>query len=367
MHLTGLQLAGWRNLVDTSIDVTSPLIVVHGDNGQGKSNLLEAVHVLGTLKSFREPRARRWIRHGDKGARVLGRVHSSMGTRALVWRWSDDGRRLEMDGKKSTDLNDWFEVLRAVAFCPEDGAIVRGEPEKRRRFMDRAAFNAHPKHLAMVTEYRRVLGHKRALLMERHVDPLQLDAFDASLARSAASVVKGRVGVIRELKTSFGAMHESIAGTGDVQMNVKVSGLGEIEGQTEAEIEGELRDAIAKARPDELNRKTALVGPHRDDLTLTIDGKAARNFASQGQARSIVLGLKLAELDAAHQRGMVPLFLLDDLTSELDQGRRERLVDVLTSLKGQVWVTTTDPAYLGELSGTDHMKLRVSNGQITAE
>ena len=115
-----------------------------------------------------------------------------------------------------------------------------------------------------------------------------------------------------------------------------------------------------------MERKQALVGPHRDDLVLKIDGHAARNFASQGQARSIVLSLKLAEFFAAQKRGNVPLFLLDDLTSELDLGRRERLVDMLGSLTGQVWVTTTDPSYLGRLNDIDHLNLRVQDGRIHA-
>jgi len=272
-----------------------------------------------------------------------------------------------MDGKQTTDIPDWFDVFRAVAFCPEDAAIVRGEPDKRRRFMDRAAFNAAPAHLRRVTEYRRILNHKRALLSERHVDPLQLDAFNDSLACAAAAVSAARIQVIEELKESFGTMHAAIAGSGRVEMHVNVSGIGSTESLETEDLEARLRTALEVVREDELQRKTALVGPHRDDLILTIDGQRARNFASQGQARSLILGLKLAELDAAHRRGVVPVFLLDDLTSELDQGRRERLVAILTGLRGQVWVTTTDPSYLGDLTSIDHIKLRVSDGEINAD
>lgn len=367
MRLTDLSVAGWRNLADARIGCDAPLVVVHGDNGHGKSNVLEAVHLLGTLKSFREPRARRWICHGANQARVSGTVQSTMGQRKLGWRWGDGGRRLEMDGSLCNDLNDWFEVLRAIAFCPEDAAIVRGEPEIRRRFMDRAAFNAWPKHLTAVTEFRRVLNHKRALLAERYVDPIQLDVFDAAFARTAACVVVGRVKVVEDLRNAFEPMHSAIAGTGTVGIGVKVSGLGSIESMDVTEVESKFRDEIAANRSAELDRRSVLVGPHRDDLVLTIDGKLARNFASQGQARSVVLGLKLAELDAARRRGIVPIFLLDDLTSELDQGRRERLVEVLGTLQGQVWVTTTDAKYLGDLAGSEHLKLRVEDGNMIAE
>lgn len=367
MRLTELSVTSWRNLADARIVCDAPLVVVHGDNGHGKSNLLEAVHLLGTLKSFREPRARRWISHGADGARVSGIVHSTMGQRKLDWRWGESGRRLEMDGSISSNLNDWFEVLRAITFCPEDAAIVRGEPERRRRFMDRAAFNAWPKHLSAVTEFRRVLNHKRALLGERYVDPVQLDVFDTAFARTAASVVAGRVKAVQDLRNAFEPMHSAIAGTGKVGIEVKVSGLGSVESMDVTEIEARFRDEIAANRSAELERRSVLVGPHRDDLVLTIDGKLARNFASQGQARSVVLGLKLAELDAAHRRGVVPMFLLDDLTSELDQGRRERLVEVLGTLKGQVWVTTTDAKYLGDLAGSEHLKLRVEQGCMNPE
>lgn len=365
MHLTELSVVGWRNLKDTVIDCDAPLVVLHGDNGQGKSNILEAVHVLGTLKSFREPRTRRWIRHGEKAAGIAGRVDTPMGVRQMAWRWGDGVRRLQMDEATVHELQSWFESIRAIVFCPEDGSIVRGDPERRRRFMDRAAFTAHPGHLSAVTEYRRVLGHKRALLQHHRLDVEQLDAFDVSLARYGAAVIQRRVSVVSELRDVFGRMHDEIAGQGVVDMRVRVTGIPDVEQMDASEIETSLLEVIQEKRAQEIERRQVLIGPHRDDLLLSIDGQVARNFASQGQARSIVLGLKLSELDAAQRRGDVPLFLLDDLTSELDAGRRGRLVEILRTLRGQVWVTTTDPSYLGNLSEVDHLNLHVNNGEIT--
>lgn len=367
MRLTQLKTHGWRNLVPATVDCDCPLIVIHGENGQGKSNLLEAVHVMGTLKSFREPRARRWVGHGEPGARIDATVQSTMGQRRLSWRWSDGQRQLQMDDKTIGELSTWFEVLRAVVFCPEDGRIVRGEPEQRRRFMDRAAFSAWPEHLTAVTEYRKVLGHKRALLQSRWVDPLQLDVFDASLARLGAQVVHRRVAVVDALRQTFNEKHGAIAGTGEVSLRVRANGLPDPQDDDLAHLETKLAQAMADKRDDEINKGQALVGPHRDDLVIEIDGQLARNFASQGQARSLVLGLKLAQLEYAHSQGHVPLFLLDDLTSELDQGRRARLVEVLTHLKGQVWITTTEPKYLGDLTEMDHTLLAVRDGEITRE
>ena len=367
MRLTKLKTHGWRNLAPAVLECDAPLIVIHGENGQGKSNLLEAVHVMGTLKSFREPRARRWVSHGESGARIDATVQSTLGQRQLAWRWSDGQRQLHMDDKAIGELGTWFEVLRAVVFCPEDSRIVRGEPEQRRRFMDRAAFSAWPEHLTAVTAYRKVLGHKRALLQSRWVDPLQLDSFDASLARLGAQVVHRRVAVINALRQTFNEKHGAIAGTGEVSLRVRASGLQDAQESDLEQLEAQLAQAMEEKRDDEINRGQSLVGPHRDDLLIEIDGQLARNFASQGQARSLVLGLKLAQLEHAHSQGHVPLFLLDDLTSELDQGRRARLIEVLTHLKGQVWITTTEPKYLGDLTEMDHALLAVRDGKITRE
>jgi DNA replication and repair protein RecF len=364
VRLKTLSVSAWRNLTPTTIECDSPLVVIYGDNGEGKSNLLEAVHVLSTLKSFREPQARRWIQHGESQARIGGTIQSPLGNRNMNWRWAESRRQLEMDGNTVSELSTWFEILRAVVFCPEDGSIVRGAPEQRRRFMDRAAFNANPNHLKAVMDYQRVLRHKRALLQSDWVDPLQLDAFNASLARTGAAVIYPRVQAVAALKASFCSNHQAIAGVGEVDLRVKLNAIDDYQQLSQSQLESCLSEAIQRRHADELARGQVLVGPHRDDLQIEIDGQPARNFASQGQARSLVLGLKLAELEFAYSQGSIPLFLLDDLTSELDQGRRSRLIAVLSALKGQVWITTTDPDYLGELSGLDPLLLRLKDGSI---
>ena len=341
------------------------MVVLHGDNGEGKSNLLEAVHVLSTLKSFREPKSRRWLQHGETQARIGGHVSSSMGRREMNWTWSGSKRKLEMDGASVSELSQWFEMLRAVVFCPEDGEIVRGNPEQRRRFMDRAAFNASPTHLKSVMNFQRLLRHKRALLQSQWVDPLQLDAFTASLAQAGAAVIHARIAAVAALKASFCSNHAAISGSGVVGLRVDISAFDADLGMSLDELEQCLLNAMHQRQADEISRGQVLVGPHRDDLIIEIDGQLARNFASQGQARSLVLGLKLAELEFAHDHGAVPLFLLDDLTSELDKGRRSRLISVLSTLKGQVWITTTDPKNLGELRGLDPLLLQLKDGRIS--
>jgi DNA replication and repair protein RecF len=159
-------------------------------------------------------------------------------------------------------------------------------------------------------------------------------------------------------------MHAAIAGPEPVALGL--SGVGAAAADGLAAAEAAIAEALDRAAAEESRRRMVLCGPHRDDLVLTVDGRPARAFASQGQARSLVLALKLAELEAARRRGEAPLFLLDDLTSELDARRMRRLVALLAELPNQVWITTTDPGWLGPLPGGDARILRVEAGSVRA-
>ncbi len=339
--------------------------MLHGDNAQGKTSVLEAVHVLATLKSFREPRARRWIQMGQDVAQLRAKVSSVHGSRSLQWRWVDGERTLKLDEVAGPELSSWFSAIRAVVFCPEDIAIVRGEPGLRRRFLDRAAFTLRPGHLRLVQDYRKTLRHKVALLKQQNQGP-ERAAYDAELSRIGAKLIIRRREAVEALRGPLDELHKQIAGEGVVQLRLKSRGVSE-SAQGEDEVRAALQSAIAEAAHDEMQRAQALIGPHRDELDLRIDGKKARNFASQGQARSVVLALKLAQWSAAGQGGDPPLFLLDDLGSELDSHRRGRLLELLGALPGQVWVTTTDLGFIAAVPGSERQSHRVSAGGITPD
>jgi len=363
MRLVELRLLDWRNVQQACIDTDARFVVLAGENAQGKTNILESAWVLATLRSFREGRVARLVRHGADAASINGTVIGRSGRRRMEWRRDASGRRsLALDEQGCHDLSAWFQVLRAVLFCPEHIAVVRGEPGERRRFVDRAAFTATPAHLETVMAYRRALKQKAASLKLPRVDPALVSTFDAQLIELGARLARRRVEVLSELEGPFGDMHAAIAGGGEVRLAMRGVGGAAHEGEEAA------RAAIAaeleRVRADELRRRRVLAGPHRDDLDIRLDGRSARAFASQGQARSIVLSLKLAELEAARRRGDAPLFLLDDLTSELDRGRMERLVDLLAGLPNQVWITTTDPAHLGPLPSGGTRVVRVRSGSV---
>jgi DNA replication and repair protein RecF len=363
MRLVELRLRDWRNVAEARIETDARFVVLAGENAQGKTNILESAWVLATLRSFREGRVARLVRHGADSASVTGTVTGRSGKRRMEWRRDEAGRRgLSLDEQNCHDLSAWFQVLRAVLFSPEHIAVVRGEPGERRRFVDRAAFTAAPAHLETVQAYRRALKQKAAALKLPRVDPALVSTFDAQLIEHGARMARRRVEVLSELEGPFGEMHTAIAGGGEVRLAMRGVGGAAHEGEEAAR--AAIAEALERVRADELRRRRVLAGPHRDDLHIQLDGRSARAFASQGQARSIVLSLKLAELEAARRRGDAPLFLLDDLTSELDRGRMGRLVDLLAGLPNQVWITTTDPAHLGPLPPGGTRVVRVRAGAV---
>ena len=365
MRLTRLAVRDWRNLHTAELWTDARFVVLHGDNAQGKTNLLEAVWMLSALRSFREARPRRLIREGTRLARIEATSSGPAGTRRLQLRLNDAGRRLQVDGVAPSSLTTWFEAVRAVLFCPEHASLVRGGPEERRDFLDRAVFTAHPGYLEVARDYRRLVLQKAALLREGRASAAELAAWNHRLVDLGGRVAMARHQVLQELAGPVQSMHAAIAGPGSDagQVELTIRSLGGEE-QGVDEVRARLQAALERFGGEERRRGRVLVGPHRDDLVIRLEGRPARDYASQGQARSLVLSLKLAELAAARTRGQAPLLLIDDLTSELDRGRMRRLVELLAELDNQVWVTTTDASWLGPLPQGQAVHWRVRDGQV---
>jgi len=362
LRLTRLFVRDLRNLREVSLDVSARFVVLHGENGHGKTNALEAVWLLASLRGLRSPKHAELIRHGAAEAEVRGLVWSKGVGREHGVSLGPSGRRASLDGKVVHQLGDYFAGIRAIAFTPTDAAIILEDPAQRRQWLDRAAFTASPAHLDVVADYRRCLAQKAALLREGRPDLAVLDVIDAQLARLGAQLVSRRLGLLQALSPHVSALHAEISGGGSGALDLSL--LTCAPGKTPGEREVALGERFRGARRLELERRSPQVGPHRDELRVQLDTRAARAYGSRGQVRSIVLALKLAELVAARERGETPLFLLDDLSSELDRRRTERLVRVLLSLEAQVWVSTTDPDHIAGLPPEDTLRVAVREGSL---
>lgn len=358
MRLLQLSAVDFRNLERVTVNTDARFVVFWGDNAQGKTSLLEAACALATLKSFRAHLNRELVRHGADLAQVQGLVDDGGCRRHFELQIDAAGRRGRVDGKPPRRLEEYFEHIRAVVFTPEDVRIVRGAPEHRRRFLDRAAFTAQATFLALARDFQQALDQKAALLRSRSPDPVALDAYDERLAAAGARLSARRARVVEELRGPFLEVYAAIAQREGVRLRYAAR-LGEGD---EPALAARYHELLQRNRRAELERGGHLDGPQRDELELGLGEHGARAFASQGQARSIALALKLAELIAARRRGAHPLFLLDDLSSELDRLRTGRLVELLASLELQCLITTTDPALLGGLADTRALEVRA--GQV---
>lgn len=344
MRLIELKARDFRNLASVSIRTDAPLVVFSGANGQGKTNALEAVCALATLKGFRARRNEELIRFGQPRAEVAGVVEDGASQRHFRLVVSPDRRAGEVDGKAPRELAEYFAGIRAVVFTPDDVRVVRGGPEERRRLIDRAAFTASPSFLELARQFRRVMDQKAALLRARSPDRLQIEVFNERLVSLGARLVLRRRQIAEELAGPFAALHGTIAGEGKASLRYR-SRLGD---GGEAQLGEAYREILEKTLEEEIRRGQSIDGPQRDDLELRLEGRPARTYASQGQVRSIVLALRLAELVAAKERGDRPIFLLDDLSSELDRLRTGRLVELVAQLGVQCLLSTTEPGILAD-------------------
>ena len=371
MHLLRLRLRDFRNFESVDLSLPGGLCVLWGDNGQGKTNLLEAVYLLATLKSFRGARGGQLIRKGCDQATVDAKLLVRSLPRDCRMIIDGKGKRLRLDGKDPRGLPNWFEHIKAVSFVPTDLRMVDGPPEGRRDFLDRAAFTLDSGYLAIARDYRAALKNKNALLRDarrrgRPVDADQLAIWNDRLVTSGAAVVHRRTAFLRDFAPVFRELHEGITGAAKGRAEFRYRscvGAGAVVAGPEGIIEV-LRGKVEAATSREQRQGFTVVGPHRDDWELFVGGEPLRSFGSQGQIRSAALSLRVGQLVLARRRnGVCPLFLLDDVSSELDPQRNEQLMTLLLDLQAQVLITTTDRSNL-RLDRGSYQAWRVVSGTI---
>ena len=358
MKIETIKLRNWRNITSCNLDISSKVVVLYGENGAGKTNLLESIYVLSSLRSFRDHAKNNLIQKGAESAFIEAKVKSSMGTRNMLWSYSSRARHLSIDNVPQKKIAGWFSLIRSILFAPEHINIVRGGPEYRRNFIDRARFIANPTYLSVIQKYLFYIEQKKALLRSKQIDRVVLQILNENIIEFGIKVILQRKSILEALQHPFQQMHQSMT-EGKEIITMRMKGLGEIDNEN---LRARFTEKIAKMEEEEIRQTKVLVGPHRDDIEILIDGFPSKKFASQGQARTIVLALKLAELQAAKERNEYPLFLLDDLSSELDRVRTNRLMSILSDFNNQIWLTTTDPNHLGPVPKNTLQKIRISDG-----
>ncbi|MFI5288734.1 MAG: DNA replication/repair protein RecF [Polyangia bacterium] len=360
MRVIALEAVDFRNLAQVVVEPHPRFNVLHGDNGQGKTNLLEAVYLLGTLRSFRAAKTEELIRFGQARARVRARV-SRLGTeRLLEVELSPGHKSARLDGKHARS-SQYFGGFNVVLFAPEDLRLPRGAPSGRRRFLDRAIFNAQPGYLAEAQSYERVLRSRNALLRSGAFDPALLEVYETQLAEAAVPLVTRRHRFVEALAPKVAETFSRV--TGGLSLEIAYESTLDV---PEERIAGLLRERLLAERRRDAARGATSSGPHTDDLALRFEGRAAGAYASQGQLRAIVLALKIAEIEQLTSAlGDAPVLLLDDVSSELDATRNAQLFEFLREVPSQAFITTTHPAHV--LLTKDRQDYQVVSGTISIE
>ncbi|MFF8843471.1 DNA replication/repair protein RecF [Streptomyces sp. NPDC015127] len=379
MHVTHLSLADFRSYVRVEVPLDPGVTAFVGANGQGKTNLVEAVGYLATLSSHRVSSDAPLVRMGADRAVIRAAV--TQGERSqLVELEINPGKanRARINRSSQVRPRDVLGIVRTVLFAPEDLALVKGDPGERRRFLDELVTARSPRMAGVRSDYDRVLKQRNTLLKSaamarrhggRSMDMSTLDVWDQHLARAGAEVLARRLDLITALQPLADKAYEALApGGGPIALEYRSSsgpagpaGPEHAGPVTREELYEQLMGALAEVRKQEIERGVTLVGPHRDDLVLKLGQLPAKGYASHGESWSYALALRLASYDLLRAEGNEPVLVLDDVFAELDARRRERLAELVAPGEQVLVTAAVDDDVPHVLAGA---RCTVADGQV---
>lgn len=382
MTVRELELVEFRNLAAARLELGERFTVLWGHNGAGKTNVLEAIYLLSTLRSFRTNDLGSLLRGGTTTASVRAkgfdeRLELPTTLAVQLQRTGTATRRTaHADDKLVRSAADFYGRLRAVLFTPEDLAVLRESPSQRRQFIDRMLFARERAHIVDVQSYERLLRARNTVLRNEALAPVErdamLDTYEAQLADTGARIWTRRAELLELLTPGvhrgFAEIHGGAGPEPHTREAIPELGLTYVVHLGEVPPE-QRRDALLarlrERRELDRQRGTTSVGPHRDDVRVQLERRPVAEFASQGQTRAIVLALKLAELELVDATGTRPLLLLDDVSSELDPQRSDQLFSRLGELAGQCVLTTTATRFVRLPASAPSRWVAVERGQLS--
>ena len=355
MHLAHLRLRDFRNYARLDVDFAPGFHLLLGGNAQGKTNILEAIYLIATLRSFRGVGGAQMIRHGQKGYFVGSQV-VGQGEHEIKMYWSVPERSLSLDARPVRKLTDYLGVLRTVVFCTEDMQLVKGAARARRRFLDLLWSQTYAGYLPLLQRYTQALRSRNALLKQPRPDPAALEGFSRELVRNGEEIIRLR----RELVPKFSPLarlaYRRISNEAE-----------ELRLEYLPSVKQDFGVELAQSRQREATYRSTLIGPHRDDLQLLLDDRSAAQFGSEGQKRTLAITLKLAQAEyLTGLHGSPPVLLIDDIMGELDARRRAAFLPLLQRAQqshGQVFMTATEQNWPEELD-RQLLRWRVEEGKL---
>lgn len=346
MHLARLRLRDFRNYSRLDADFSPGFHLLLGDNAQGKTNILEAIYLLATLRSFRGVGGAQMIRHTAKGY-FVGASAVSAAQHEIKMYWSAAERKISLDGQPVRRLTDYLGTLRAVVFCTEDLQLVKGTSRTRRRFLDLLLAQTQPNYLPLLQRYAQALRSRNSILKQRTPDPALLDSFSQELVSLGNQLIAARCELLPRISPLARLAYRRISHDAE-----------ELRLEYQPSVKADFAVELARARDRERTYRSTVVGPHRDELALLLNDQSAMQFGSEGQKRTLAIALKMAQAEyVTGLLGTPPVLLIDDVMGELDAKRRTGLLPLLERsqhARGQVFMTCTEENWPRELARDLH-------------
>lgn len=371
MYCKKITVRDFRNVERASVEFCDGVNVLVGENAQGKTNLLESIFYASMGRSFRVASTPQLIRFGEESAEIsLDFQDKNREQNITVRIFKDKKRFIEKNGMRAEKLSDIVGSFRAVLFCPEHLSLIKDGPAERRAYLDMAISRLYPRYIHSLQKYNFALKQRNALIKNAFADRATFDAtvelWNEQLAEEAAVISDMRSQFVSRAEKYIKKFFSEMTDGGETPKVVYkgCAGLSESDYSDRQKTKAAYLELLSASYDREINAGATLFGVHKDDLDITLNGKSARIYSSQGQQRSLALSMKLAEGEICREEfGDEPVFLFDDVLSELDASRRDYLVNRMKDK--QVIITTCEPDALGGI--IDGRKIFVKNGQYEQE
>lgn len=366
MKLLGLELKNYRNCADLKLDFNSAKILIIGKNAQGKTNILESIYFLSTLKSSRTANNIELINFDAEKFELDAEVVKSDTEVSLFYSYDKEkSKEIKINGVKSRP-KDFKQVLKTVLFSTTDLLLLRGNPQDRRDWLDRAISQVYPAYDDRLSKYDKIRIQKNNFLKDAaktgNFNETLLDVYNEQLVITGSNIIYLRKKFLKEIEKIAVEKHRIISETENLTIKYDCPFGDEID-----EIAENFKLALAERKLEEMRRCQACVGPHRDDIIFYINGNEAVKFASQGQQRTIVLALKLSELDIITEKtGDEPILLLDDVLAELDDIRQNYLLKSINP-QTQTIITSVDTVLFEDEFLKDVKIYKIENGRVISD
>jgi len=362
MYLKDIKLINFRNYDKLSLEFSKNINIIYGNNGQGKTNLLESLYVLGLTKSHRSYIDNNLIKKDKNNLKIIGNIYINKIKNKLEIDINEKNKVLKIDNNEINKISNYISKMNIIIFCPDDLQLIKGSPSERRNFINLELSQLYSDYYVVLNDYNKILKIRNEYLKNNNYDESYFQIITNYLVDKAISLYKLRNSFILRLNENISEIYKNL--TGLEQFNIKYKTSIELDFENKENMKYQFYEELNKIKEKELKYKNTLIGPHRDELEFYIKDKNIKLYGSQGQQRMAILAIKLAEIDIFKKyTNDYPILLLDDVFSELDKKKKNNLLKYIND-DIQVLITTTDLSNINKKLLDRSKRIKIDDGKI---